>query len=195
MADAPAYIRNFKNFTNGDLTVDNLAWFEAEAYGGSDRARAIMLSSVAETALEDLVRSKLIAGVNADDRRVLFDFNGPLGSFSSQILMAANLGWIGPNTRNDLDLVRVLRNGFAHCRKAFGFETHEVAEVCKHLRLPDTPGSFIPHGYLTSVSDDELKDASDKQHPRTRYIMACFIASERLLGAAHPGEYNVPAPD
>lgn len=56
--------------------------------------------------------------------------------------------------------------------------------MCQELRAPDSPGSFIPHSYLAIVADDKLKEASDKTHPRTRFLSACHTVSHRLLSNA-----------
>jgi hypothetical protein len=190
MTSDPAYVRDFKDFTKGELVPANLHTYEQEAYGGSDRARAIMLSVVAENALDDLVRSKIRSTLNSATRKQLFGFDGIFGSFGAQILVAYSLGWINENSRHDLDHIRIIRNGFAHCLKPFDFETPECAVICAHLKCPDDPGYLIPHGYLQAIPDEMLMAASDPNHPRTRYVKACHIMAERLLYAAHPEEYS-----
>lgn len=186
MPTDPAYIREFKAFVREDLSYEDLPTVEAEIYGSSDRARAVMLGAVAENALTIFVKYAARQALNSDDKRQLFDFNGPLGTFSSKILVAYAFNLFGPDTRHDLDLIRILRNEFAHSRRSFNFEMSAVKNVCNHLKAPDSPRAFIPHGYLSSVTDKELKDASDKKHPRTRYIMTCHIIAERLLLNARP---------
>jgi hypothetical protein len=48
-----------------------------------------------------------------DDKK-LFDWNGPLGTTSSRIIMADRLGIIDADVKRALDLVRNIRNDFAH---------------------------------------------------------------------------------
>src|SRR5579859_3122373 len=43
MAVDPAYIRNFKALARGGISEADLAAIERELYGGSDRARAVLL--------------------------------------------------------------------------------------------------------------------------------------------------------
>jgi hypothetical protein len=181
MPSEPAYIRNFKRVLKGEVTAADLPTIERELYGGSDRARAVLLAAFVEAALQTFVQAQLRPTFLAEDFRLLFGANAPLGTFSAKILIAFAFNWYGPDTRHDLDLIRELRNGFAHSRSSFTFETAEVAAVCRQLRSPDSPGSFIPKGYLEAVSDSELRAASDKNHPRTRYIMTCHVVSHRLL--------------
>jgi DNA-binding MltR family transcriptional regulator len=137
MADPPAYIRNLRDFTRGTITPDDLPRLEAEIYGTNDRASAVMLGAIVENAVGALIKSLMRPDINADVRHALFDHNGPLGTFSSKTATAYAFGGIGPVTRHDVDLIRELRNEFAHSRKSFGFEQEEVAAVCAKLQLPN----------------------------------------------------------
>ncbi|MGH7097780.1 MAG: hypothetical protein ACREE4_09005 [Stellaceae bacterium] len=181
MPKEPLYIRNFKMIARANPAFGDLPKLEAEIYGANDRARAVMLSAILETSLESFLKSKARPALNADDTRLLFDWGGPLGEFASKILIGYVFNLYGPDTRHDLDLVRLMRNEFAHSRRSFDFTTPEVAAVCTHLRSPDSPGAFIPHSWLQIVPHEELGDAADMRHPRTRYISTCHIISTRLL--------------
>jgi hypothetical protein len=192
MPDEPAYVRNLKAFARGSLTPEDLPKLEAELYGASDRASAVMLASILESSLEIFLRSKTRPSLNSEDNRILFDFSGPLGTFSSKIIVGYAFNWYGPDTRRDLDLIRLMRNEFAHSRKSFNFETPQIADVCQQLRSPDWPGAFIPHGFLEAVPDEDLGDAASKEHPRTRYISACHVLSERLLGNSRKAAGPMP---
>jgi hypothetical protein len=172
-----AYIRNFKVLARADPSFSDLHKLEEEAYGTNDRARAVLLGAVLETSLEIFLRNKTRPTLNAEDIGRLFDTFGLLGDFGAKILAGYAFNLYGPDTRHDLDLVRVLRNGFAHSRMALDFTTPEVAAVCAQLKAPDSPGAFIPHTWLVLAP---LEDA-DKQHPRTRYISTCHVISERFL--------------
>lgn len=181
MPAEPKYIRDFKAFTRGDPTIADLASLEAEIYGTNDRARAVMLGAIVEISLQRFLKNKTRPTLTSDDGRLLFDFRGPLGDFASKTLIAYAFNMFGPDTRHDLDIVRVMRNEFAHSRKSFNFTTPQVAAVCAELKAPNSTGGFIPMRWLEAVSEDELGEASDKCHPRTRYISTCHILAERLL--------------
>jgi hypothetical protein len=191
----PKYIRDLKTFTRGDVTVADLVRLEAEIYGANDRARAVMLGAVVETSLEIFLRNKTRPTLNSDDNRQLFDFRGPLGDFASKTLLAYAFNMFGPDTRHDLDLVRLLRNEFAHSRKSFDFTTPAIAAVCAQFRAPDAPGAFIPRRWLETVPHEELANASDKNHPRTRYIATCHILAERLLSNSSSLPLDAPPLD
>jgi hypothetical protein len=191
MASDPAYIREFKRFAQGQPTAADLKQLEEELYGSSDRASAVMLASFTEAALERFLRSKVRPTYSSDDMRRLFEFSGILGSFGAKITAGYAFNWFGPETRHDLDLIRLLRNEFAHSRRSFGFMDAPVSAVCAHLLSPDWPGSRIPMGSLERAVD---REEIDKTHPRTRYRSACHTISLGLLDHAGvgigPGEYT-----
>jgi hypothetical protein len=188
MPDEPAYIRNFKAYTRIDPTPADLPALEDQMYGSNDRSMAVMLSAVVETCLEIFLRNKTRPSLNSDDTRLLFDYRGPLGDFSSKIFIAFAFNMFGPDTRHDLDLIRMMRNEFAHSRKPVDFFTKEVANVCKHLRAADWAGANIPAGYLAAMRQEELPSARKLTNPRTRYATSCHTIAERLLVNA----YNAP---
>ena len=77
-----------------------------------ERTIAILGGTFLEMALEHL----LYAFLPEDEKEVkeLFDFNKPLGNFSNKISISFCLGLIDRMIKNDLNLVRKIRNKFAH---------------------------------------------------------------------------------
>jgi hypothetical protein len=122
MARDPQYVQQFKKFARGEPAADDLPRLEAEIYGTNDRARAVMLGAVVELSLELFLKNKRRPSLNAGDTREMFEYTGPLGTFASKILIGYAFNWYGPETREDLTLIRTLRNEFAHSRKSFDFE-------------------------------------------------------------------------
>jgi len=190
MADEPAYIRNFKAFAKSDVTFNDLPALESEMYGTNDRATAIMMSAVTETCLEIFLREKTRPTLSSEDTAKIFDFRGPLGDFSSKTMLAYAFNMFGPDTKHDLELIRMLRNEWAHSRRSFGFHTKEVSDVCKHLRAVDWPGAKLPDGYLRAMPEDQRSAAMARSNPKTRYVTTCHTIAERLLwnaGEIPPG--------
>lgn len=181
MVDEPAYIKKLRAITRTEPTIEHLEALEAELYtSGSDRATVVMFGSFVEDHLGRLLASIMRPDLNSKDRQQIFEFEGAVGTFSSKIVMAYALKLIGPITRSDLNLVRFLRNEFAHSRMPFGFRTPEVRAVCSHLQIIDLPGTHIPFGYLNRVSHEDLKAAHDKTDPKTRFISTCHNLSYRM---------------
>jgi hypothetical protein len=77
------------------------------------RAAALGSAIMVEIGLTSVLKARLwIKNDKADDE--LFDFTGPLGTFSSKIKMAEAMRIIGPATRANFDRIREIRNYFAH---------------------------------------------------------------------------------
>jgi DNA-binding MltR family transcriptional regulator len=68
-------------------------------------------------------------GVEKDGQKGLFGPNQPLSSFSAKIRMGFALKLYGELTFHDLELLRKLRNLFAHGRLAIDFNTPEVKQA------------------------------------------------------------------
>ena len=156
-----------------------------------------MFGSFLEANLERLLFGQMRSDLNSKDRRQLFEYEGAVGTFSSKIVVAYAFKLIGPDTRSDLDLVRLLRNEFAHSRIPFKFTTKEVRAVCDKFKIVDLPGSLIPHGYLSRVPHDELGNSADKGHPRTRFITECHALAYRMImttNGPRPGDLALPEP-
>jgi hypothetical protein len=182
MVDEPAYIKNLRALTRAEPEFKHLEALEQELYvSGSDRAAAVMFGSLLEINLERLLSKPMRLDLNSRDRRQLFEFEGAMGTFSSKIVVAYALKLIGPIVRADLDLVRFLRNEFAHSRIPFGFKSPEVRAVCDQFKIVDLPGSNIPHGYLNRVPQEELAAAIDKGNAKTRFLTECHSLSYRLI--------------
>lgn len=172
----PTHIRNLKKYGSGDPTQQNIRAVEAEMYSGPDRGAALVLGALAERALEKLLRRGMRdSGVNE-----LFDFGAPIGTFYAKIQVAFAFRLLGQTTRHDLNLIRHVRNQFAHSRQPIRFTTPEVRAVCDQFRLPDLPGVHLSFRMLNAVSHRRLRAASDSTHPRTRYFTACNEIAQRI---------------
>jgi hypothetical protein len=172
----PVYLRDLKSYGRGEPTQEHLAAIETELYNGPDRGAAVVLTAIVEKSLEHLIKRALRPeGVND-----LFQFNGPMGTLSNKIAMAFSMRLIGEKTKHDLEIIRHLRNIFAHSRLPVTFETEQVKAACDHLCLPEIQGVFLSSNMLDKVSDDRLKDAVDIKHPRTRFFTTCNEIAKRI---------------
>ena len=200
MVEDPKYVRDFKALSRRDpSTPEDSVAIERELYArGNDRATAVMFGSYVEQSLQNRLLTVMRSDLNSKDRKVMFDERGPLGTFASKIITAYALKLIGPVCKGDLELVRLFRNEFAHSRMHFNFETPEIGSVCEHLALVDLPQTIVPFAYLKAVSRDEITDAKDKTHPKTRFIVTCHELAYRMFIARdypQPGYLAYPNND
>ncbi|MEF8733745.1 MAG: MltR family transcriptional regulator [Candidatus Accumulibacter meliphilus] len=135
----------------------------------SDRGSALFATAYLDKAISDL----LYLSVVYEPKKVkkdLFDFNSPLGTFSSRIKMAYYLGKISKEVRQDLDLLRDIRNRFAHHPSVVSFDDEKIANKCRELQF----------------SFREKKD-----QPRLHFLGSVF----GVLAQIHSSMLTVRAPD
>lgn len=88
----------------------------------NDRAIAIVGSTFLDTLLEHILFAFLPE--NEKDVEKLMEVNQPLGNFSNKITMCYCLGLIDKIIKSDLNIVRKIRNRFAH-DYMFRFKTNK----------------------------------------------------------------------
>src|SRR5882724_12017155 len=79
--------------------------------------------------------------------------NAPLGTFSSRAKLAYTLALISEPEFHDIDLIRRIRNEFAHDTKA-SFANDGVKSRCGQLKhqVPDDKGKVAAEGQFTSAA-------------------------------------------
>jgi hypothetical protein len=89
-----------------------------------------------------------------NQREGLFESTGALATFSSKIRIGYALDIFGPETYQNLDYIRHVRNAFAHTKISVSFETAAIKNICELLIMPRSVGQ-VPHIFL-----------KDRPHPR-----------------------------
>jgi hypothetical protein len=114
-----------------DLQVALSEFDKQFRYEGNDRAIAIVGGTFLDTILEHILWAFLVD----DDKQVkkLLRYDQPLGTFSGRITMVYCLGLIYKPVRDDLHLVRKIRNEFAHDLYA-SFEDEKISSWCSSLK-------------------------------------------------------------
>jgi hypothetical protein len=117
--------------TEQELNALNTARFEA----AHPIATAIISAVLVEHELERLLERRL-ASRDDDLWQSLTADNGALSTFYRKIQMARALKIIDPATETNLQIVRVIRNAFAHSKKLIDFD-HELVEAeLKSISIP-----------------------------------------------------------
>lgn len=112
----------------------------------ADIAAAITGAAIVEARLEQLIRVKL-RSKRSDLSQQLFENRGPLSDFNSKILVAEAFGVVTTPIAGELQMVRAVRNTFAHAKHAFTFEQAAVEKKTRSSPmlaaidgLPPVPG-------------------------------------------------------
>ncbi|WP_157730103.1 MltR family transcriptional regulator [Tenacibaculum jejuense] len=99
----------------------------------SDRGVALLSISIIEKLLEDLLKKRLL-----NEKKIikdLFDGFGPLSSLSGKTKIAYSIGLIDKTIYDELNLVRSIRNKFAHSPEIIKFSDEEIVQKCNNLKL------------------------------------------------------------
>lgn len=135
--------------------------FLQEFQGESDRAAAVLAAAYLDEQLKDL----LTAAFTVDSKGAeLLDVNQPLGSFGPRIAISEAVGLITAPERRDLDLLRKIRNDFAHKLHGMSFADQRVASRCAAFECIDD--------FLRTQVAVPVEYVSD---PRSRFNLAASL--------------------
>jgi DNA-binding MltR family transcriptional regulator len=175
----------------------------------TDRGSALMAAAFLDDRLKKLLAARLVSDMKLTRRA--FDFNGPLGTFSSRIDFSYLLGLLPRNAHRDLHLVRSIRNKFAHIAAPIGFDHPEIKPLCDSLVFHGVskgtePGAKYRRSvmalltivlttanksqHISALPDSEVPDRSEA------YEVVSEIWNEATGGLPYPVEHhhvNVPA--
>jgi len=147
-------------------TLESISIFDAVLADGPALQIAVLGGSVVEYELEQLLRGYVSRRDDATWKE-LTDDRAPLGTFSAKIIMAYALGLIDNDTRQNLDVVRHIRNAFAHSKRLIDFSHIAIANAIHAVKLST---------FGNPARDEALKIAADPTNSaQTRF--QCLAAS------------------
>lgn len=136
-------------------TLPGVVEFFATFDGESDRGAAMIAAAYLDVASEGFIRSKVVV---SDAAEKLFAYRGPLGDFSGRIEVAYALGWLDPELRSDLHIIRDIRNDFAHDpNHLLAFTDPSISDRTRNLSVDPRWEQFI-----TTVTS-EVTDATHRE--------------------------------
>jgi len=97
----------------------------------ADRSAAIMAASLLETHLEFALKARLIE--DEKQFKEVFRSSGPLGSFSMKIRFCFLMGICSADTMRDLEIIKDIRNAFAHDVATLDFEVQRIRDLSNNL--------------------------------------------------------------
>jgi mannitol repressor len=147
------------------LSLDVFAFneFVVRYHNETDRAAAVLAGGYLDSFLEGALRSVLVSGYRVDK---LFDGQGPLRSLGSKISVAYGLGLATEALARDMDLVRKIRNHFAHHIWEATFEIPPVSDWCKQITVVDNA--------VDQATGERVKDSNPA---RVRYLLAVGMST------------------
>lgn len=121
-----------------DSLQDQIRLLVQELDKESDRGVALIAAACLDHALEALFRGFFVLESNVPEGLKHDDVLGsdrPLGTFSARMKLACLCGLIGPESYQELDTIRKIRNLFSHGINPLSFEDSQVRDLCQNLRL------------------------------------------------------------
>jgi DNA-binding MltR family transcriptional regulator len=116
-------------------TFDDWKYWSEQYSRETDRGLAITSSAMLDHLLASLIEKFLVDDKKAT-KELLCNSMSPLGTFASRIAIAYSLGLISSNERNDLNIIREIRNKFAHKAVNISFETEIIGKYIIKLKIP-----------------------------------------------------------
>ena len=110
----------------------------------NERTVAIIGGSYVEHGLKLIITKNMPANPTDPKLDYLFSEEGLLRTFHAKIKMAYGLGVINDFIRDDIELIRHIRNVFAHSMDTVSFNTPEIVAMCKGLRFGVTYNTEHP---------------------------------------------------
>jgi hypothetical protein len=138
--------KNIKDYI--DDQAQKITQFRQALTPESDRGCALFAAAYLDVCLSDLLYVSLVA--NKDIDKDLFEGTAPLSTFSSRIKLAYYLGLVSRNCRRDLDIIRGVRNDFAHKPEPISFKTQSIRDRCKNLSFSYQKKDADPRSHFTA---------------------------------------------
>jgi hypothetical protein len=154
-----------------DPFYDRLRTFLDASRAETDRGRALVAASLIEEMLEGVLRAFLL---ESSATKNLFDApNAPLSSLSAKTSACRALGLISAEEFRDIELVRKIRNAFAH-GVLCSFEDQRVRKWAGALK--------VGMSYLDSLSSEHESRVDD---PKQRFGMVTTSLVSSLYNRSH----------
>lgn len=139
----------------------------------SDRAQAILITNALDLWLSELLRAYFVDNEEVVDE--LLENERPLATFAARIKCAYCIGLLTESEYSDLNLIRKVRNRFAHDLQGLSFDDAEISGWCKQLKGIPTP---MPDG-IERLSD-----------PRPGFSNCAIVIAQHLQAAIKKTEHR-----
>lgn len=149
----------------------------------SDRGCALVGAAYLDEEITRLLRVRMVA--HNGNIAALLDQGRPLSAFSAKIRTAYAMGLIPDDVFHDINIIRAIRNKFAHLHGPLSFNDASISDQCKALRLAfaskkeSTPRSRFIHVVTTVYSAMSIESRKERiQAPSADAIYELLKESE-----------------
>jgi hypothetical protein len=135
----------FRDITRALYSDEHIPALIEQIQKWDDRTVCLILSATLERNLEYLILTRIGFGfkLNEERRNQLFAKDGTLSNFHANIIFARALETINDDTMKDLNIIRDIRNRFAHSALPLHFKVKAIKGKLGTLREGRYPGAFM----------------------------------------------------
>ena len=153
-------------------TATDLAAFTQELQRETDRGLPLVAAALIDELLAGSLRNFFVQDRSGE--KLLDGATAPMGTFSARLQLCYALGLIDDYEKSEIDLIRKIRNHFAHARHGLSFADASINGLCTSLSSP------LPQGdaYLRPTARFRLINATVCMVLRL-YHRADWVALER----------------
>ena len=126
-----------------DEDREDFSRFLEEFQKESDRGAALVGAALIDHKLADTLRALMVKSKIVNE--LMDSASAPLGTLSARIKLAFALGLIDAHELNECEIIRKVRNEFAHAVHGLSFADNKVSALCDRLEsdLPGGRKSFV----------------------------------------------------
>lgn len=154
-----------------DPYYDRLRAFLVASNSETDRGRALIISSLIEEMLEEVIRAFLLE--NAATKNLFDSANVPLSTLSAKASASRALGLISFEEYRDINIIRKVRNAFAHSVLC-SFDDTKISDWARALKTG--------MGYVDALGQEDKSRVDD---PKQRFGMVATSIIMSLYNRAH----------
>jgi hypothetical protein len=148
----------------------------------SDRASVILVASWIDHFLQIKLAHEFDGG-NANARSALFSSNGPFATFAAKLNVAFCAGWIDSDVYHDLDIIRKMRNEFAHSIESHSLYDEPFPAMVARLRVPkrefhnwgELRASAIERGVVLFTGERPAEGGEDLDLTKITFRLAASV--------------------
>lgn len=173
-------MRDDRSVTRSSDTFERYNELNNAVRGADERGMILALSAFAEESLGLLLESFMLP--NQATKKLLDGFNAPLGTFSARIQAAFALGLLTSEQFDNLELLRKIRNDFAHSWKDVSFQSPKIASRIDALhfdrgttRMPETPQEKAAASFKWLILELEMVSAGLKKRGHAAKLVGHHI--------------------
>jgi len=167
-----------------DPFYERLQTFLHASNSETDRGRALVAASLIEEMLDEVLRGFLLE--NAATKNLFDKPNAPFSTFSAKASASRALGLISSAEFRDIELVRKVRNAFAHSVMC-SFDDGKIKDWAAALKVGMSNLDALEKGHESRVDDPKQRFGMvTASLVSSLYNRAHYVRSERLKERSWP---------